>query len=53
MEWCSGRDVDLVAKDGSKNGRPELLEWSLEVWQKGLYIAVGPTLPPHLYLLSE
>jgi hypothetical protein len=42
-----------MAKDGSKNEHPELSEWGLEDWQKGLYIAVGPTLPPHLYLLSE
>jgi hypothetical protein len=42
-----------VAKDESKNGHPELLEWGLEVRRKGLYIEVGPTLRPHLYLLSE
>jgi hypothetical protein len=40
-----------VAEDGSKNGCLELPELSMEVWKKGLYIAVGPTLPPHLYLL--
>jgi hypothetical protein len=42
-----------VAEDGSKNGHLELSEWCLEVWWKGLYIVVGSTFPPHLYLLSE
>ena len=53
MLLCRWQDPDPVAEDGLKNGHLELLEWGLEVWQKGLYIAVGPILPPHLYLLSE
>jgi hypothetical protein len=48
-----GRDADPVAEDGSKNGRRGLPEWWVEVWQKTLYIAVGLTLPPHLYLLLQ
>ena len=37
------RKMDVV---GSRNG-----EWKF--WQNTLYIAVGPTLPPHLYLLLQ
>jgi hypothetical protein len=40
-----------VAEDRSKKGHPKLPEMSLEVWKNGLYIVVGPTMPPHLYLL--
>ena len=37
------RKMDVV---GSRNG-----EWKF--WKNTLYIAVGPTLPPHLYLLLQ
>ena len=37
------RKMDVV---GSRNG-----EWKF--WQNTLYIAVGPTLPHHLYLLLQ
>jgi hypothetical protein len=42
-----------VDEDESENGCSDLPELRMEVWKKGLYIVVGPTLPPHLYLLPE
>jgi hypothetical protein len=42
-----------MAEDGSENEGTKLSKMILEVLVKGLYIAVGPALPPHLYLRPE
>jgi hypothetical protein len=64
--WWVGKDGSLrsvtmfrwwdpgpVAEDGLENEHLELSKTIVEVLAKGLYIVLGTTLPPHLYLRPE
>jgi hypothetical protein len=35
---------------GVTNESPGILNGGFEVWEGGVYMGMGPTMPPHLYL---